>query len=316
MLKLRITAVANEAEDILSYELRPAGAAVPLPARAAGAHLDLHLPGGLRRSYSIWNPPIERDRYLIAVLRDRFGRGGSALVHRTFAAGSLIDASEPRNHFALDESAPHSVLIAGGIGITPILSMMHRLHELGASWSLHYAVRSRAAGAFLPRVQSPPFAARTRLWVDQEAAGRRLPVDRIVADAPAGAHFYCCGPAGMLAAFRAATAGLDAARVHQEAFTADAGPAAGSAFDVVLERSGRRLHVPADRTILQVVVDAGIAAEHSCQQGVCGACETRVLAGTPDHRDSLLSAEERAANRTMMICCSRSKDGGELRLDL
>ncbi|WP_326541567.1 PDR/VanB family oxidoreductase [Pseudorhodoferax sp.] len=310
-IAVRVEAVRREAQDVHSYELRrPDGA--PLPPFAAGAHIDLHLPGGLVRSYSLTNAQTERQRYVVAVARDAGGRGGSRCVHERLHVGALLRIGPPRNLFPLHEDAGHSVLIAGGIGITPLRAMQARLAQLGRPWELHYASRTRASAAFADELQA--LGAPVHLYFSDTASGR-IDLARTVQAAPAGAHFYCCGPQTMLQAFETATAALPAERVHLERFAAQQAPALDGGFVVELARSGRRLPVAPGTTILDTLLAHGVDAPYSCMQGICGACETRVLDGLPEHRDSVLGEAERAGNRTMMVCCSGARSP-VLRLDL
>jgi ferredoxin-NADP reductase len=302
MLNLRLDSIRYCAADACLFEfVEPAGA--PLPPYQPGAHVDLHLPGGLMRQYSLVRPYREGEGYLVGIKLDPGGRGGSRHMLEQARVGELFEVGEPRNNFPLAEDAAHTVLIAGGIGVTPIWCMAQRLRELGAPFELHYAVRARADAAL---------AEPTHL--DAEV-GAVLDVAAIVAAAPPDAHLYCCGPAPMLAAFEAAAAGRPAERVHVEYFNAPPPEPLEGGFVVVLARSGRELAIPAGATILDAVRAAGIEAPSSCEQGVCGSCETRVLEGLPEHRDHILSPAERAANKTMMICCSGSL-GSRLVLDL
>jgi vanillate O-demethylase ferredoxin subunit len=302
-LQLRIKSVTWEAPSILSYELRPVEGD-ELPPFNAGAHIDLALPNGLVRSYSLLNAQAERHRYMIAVQKDRSSRGGSKWVHENLRAGDVLTVSAPRNNFPLDESAKKSIFIAGGIGITPILSMIERLSAIGRDWELVYCTRTRASTPFFE-----PLAAMTgvRFNLDEEPGGKLLDIAALVKDAPANAHFYCCGPIPMLDAFEQATQDLERERVHVEYFTAKEPPAVEGGFTVVLAKSGRELPVPPGKTILDTLRDVGLDMRFSCTEGVCGTCETRVLEGVPDHRDRILTDAERAANKKMMICCSGSK---------
>ncbi len=308
---LRIHAIAAGADDVLLFDLRPP-AATGVPPFDAGAHIDLRLPRGLTRSYSLLNDPAERHRYVIGVKREPDSRGGSAWLHGEARVGAVIEVDGPRNHFALDESAPHAVFIAGGIGITPLWSMAQRLTRLGRPWTLHYRARHRRGAALLDELAR--HADRVHLSFGDEGAPTP-DLAAIVAAAPPGAHFYCCGPAPMLEAFEAACAGLDPSRVHLEYFAAKEAPATEGGFVVHLARSGRTVPVAPGCTILDALQAGGVAVPSSCQQGVCGICETAVLAGVPDHRDLVLSEQERLAGRTMMICCSGSKSAA-LTLDL
>ena len=316
ILDVRVKRIGYEAENINSYELvAPTGG--ELAPFTAGGHIDLHLSNGMIRSYSLVNDQRERHRYVIAVNKDAAGRGGSSFVHDSIRAGDIITVSHPRNNFALHEEAEHSVLIAGGIGITPLLSMVRRLETLERSWELFYAARTRVAAAFLDELDALRPNVRLNLHVefDDERSGRVFDLAAIVKRAPAPAHLYCCGPLPMLAAFEAATADRPANHVHVEYFQARQAPAIEGGFEVKLARSNRRILVEAGKTILDALLDAGIAVNYACTEGVCGTCETRVLEGIPDHRDQFLSKEEQAANKTVMICCSGVKSG-TLVLDL
>jgi tetrachlorobenzoquinone reductase len=314
--EVRIKRISFEAERINSYELvDPTGC--DLVAFTAGSHIDLHLSNGMIRSYSLVNDPCERNRYVIAVNNDAAGRGGSRFVHETLRAGDIITISHPRSNFTLQENAGHSVLIAGGIGITPLLSMIRRLEALGRSWELFYAARTRIAAAFLDELKAlrPDLQENLHVNFDQEPSGRMLDLASIVKNAPGDAHLYCCGPVPMLEAFEAATQDWPAEQVHVEYFKAKERPAVEGSFEVRLARSNRTIKVEAGNTILNALLDAGIAVNYACTEGVCGSCETRVVDGIPDHHDLFLGKAEQAANNTMMICCSGSKSG-TLVLDL
>jgi tetrachlorobenzoquinone reductase len=302
-LRLHIKSATWEAPGIVSYDLRsPEGG--ELPPFTAGAHIDLTLPNGLVRSYSLLNSQSERHRYVIAVQKDRASRGGSKWVHENLRAGDLLAVGAPRNNFPLDESAKRSIFLAGGIGITPILSMIERLSAVGREWELVYCTRTRAGTPFIGPLAAMPGV---RFNFDEEPGGKLLDIAALVKAAPADAHFYCCGPIPMLDAFEQATQDLARERVHVEYFTAKEPPAVEGGFTVVLAKSGRELPVPPGKTILDALRDAGLDMRFSCTEGVCGTCETRVLDGIPDHRDRILTDTERAANRKMLICCSGSK---------
>jgi ferredoxin-NADP reductase len=308
--KVRLVGVRYAALDINLYELRSLDGAALAPS-TAGSHIDLHLEGGLIRQYSLL-PTDEPAVYRIGVKRDPESRGGSTFLHDRLRVGTIIEVSEPRNLFALDESAPYSVLIAGGIGITPLWSMAARLREIGANHELHYVARSPEHMALHDQVQG---LAQGRTYFRDDAIDGGFDPAAIVRDAPAGAHFYFCGPPGLLEVFLAATVGIDATRVHIERFAGSAPAVSGKAVRVVLKRSLKTIVVEPGQTILRAIRGAGIDASYSCEQGVCGACEVGVLAGRVEHRDEILSEAERAANTTMMICCSSALDD-ELVLDL
>lgn len=310
LLDLRLHAIRYEAEGIHSFDFRDPGDA-PLPPFSAGAHVDLHLPNGAVRQYSLCNPQEERHRYVVGVKREASGRGGSRLLHDGVHVGDLLRVGGPRNHFGLVEDAPHAVLLAGGIGITPMVCMARRLASLGRSFELHHAVRRRSEAAFARALAGID----RQLHVDEEHDGRPLALGPLIARAPAGTHFYCCGPAPMLDAFEDATACLPAQRVHLERFAAAHAADHSGGFVVRLARTGSQMAVRPGQTILEALRAGGVEVPASCEQGICGSCETRVLDGTPEHRDSLLSDEEKASNRVMMVCCSGSRSP-ELVLDL
>jgi vanillate O-demethylase ferredoxin subunit len=314
-IQTRLHSITWAAQDIRLYELR--SLATPLPSYTAGAHIDVHLPRGMIRSYSLVDLPGASDRYIIAVSRDPASRGGSHYMHDAMRVGDTIAISRPRNNFELLESASHSVFIAGGIGITPLWCMIQRVAELHGSWELHYSARSADQAAFLDAI-----AALGKLsgggvhpHFNDQAGGRLLDVAGAVRGAPSDAHLYCCGPLPMLEAFQAACCERPKANVHIEYFSAPVtGPPAGG-FVVSLARSGKRVVVPKDKSILDALLEAGVDAPYSCNEGICGSCETRVIAGVPDHRDVVLTDKDKEAGHVMMICCSGSKSE-ELVLDL
>jgi vanillate O-demethylase ferredoxin subunit len=275
--------------------------------------VDVKVNGHFSRSYSLVGDPADERRYLLGVQRDPQSRGGSQFLCEAARVGHLMEVSHPINHFPLIEDAAASVFVAGGIGITPILPMLDRLAALGRPFVLNYGVRDRKALPFQPRLARHGEKVRTAF--SRAPGGGRLDIAAIVDAAPADAELYCCGPRSMLDAFAAATAGRDPARVHVEHFAAAEPAAIEGGFEVVLARSGRTIAVPPGKTILDTLNAAGLTPNCSCVQGVCGTCETRVLDGVPDHRDVILTPEERAQNRTMMICVSGARTG-RLVLDL
>lgn len=305
------------ADGALGVELQSTSSAL-LPTFSAGAHIELQLAAGLRRCYSLLNAQEERHRYVVGVHRVPQSRGGSLFIHDELRVGHLLLASPPRNSFPLVEDAPVTVLIAGGIGVTPIWCMVQRLEALGRPWRLYYAARTRAEAPLLDRLEKLAAASACGQLVlnfDREQGGTQWRIEELVAQQDRSAHLYCCGPAPMLAAFEAATCDWPAAQVHMERFSASAPADRAGAFKVKLTRSGRMIEVTEGQSILDAVLAAGVDAPYSCMEGVCGTCETRVLAGMPEHRCAVLSAAERAEGRSMMICCSRSH-GGDLELDL
>lgn len=314
MIAARIHAITYGADGVLLFDLRAAGTH-RLPAFEPGAHVDVRMPGGIHRSYSLLNDARERHRYVLGIKREATSRGGSAWMHDSARTGSIIEISAPRNHFELAEDAAHTILVAGGIGITPLWSMVQRLQWLGRRWTLYYRARSRTTAPLLHELALPSISAHVKLSFSEQVSSERLDLQRVVAEAPAGAHFYCCGPAPMMQAFEKACATIDPARVHVEYFASTELPATQGGFVVHLARAGRDVPVAPGQTILESLRACGIAVPSSCQQGVCGECEVKVLAGAPDHRDLVLSAAERASGRTMMICCSGALSQ-ELTLDI
>ena len=299
---MRLTTIGYAAEQVHLYEFRPVSGG-PVRRFTAGAHVDLYLPNGLVRQYSIANGEEERDRYLLGVKREAAGRGGSRFIHDGLRVGTVLPVGGPRNNFPLVEDASHSVLIAGGTGVTPIVSMAARLRSLGRRWQLHHAVRRRSEAAFVEELRA---GGGFHLHVDEEKGGV-LDVEHLVSEAAGDAHLYCCGPAPMLDAFMAAAASRSAHYVHLEHFSAPTAPVAEGGFVVELARSKLVVSIQPGQTILEALRARGVQVPSSCEQGVCGSCETRVLAGKPDHRDMLLSPEERGTNEVMMICCSGSR---------
>lgn len=307
---MRLTLVRKRqlAAGICSFELAdPRGQA--LPPFSAGSHIDVACGSGLVRQYSLCNDPGENHRYVIGVLRDPNSRGGSAALH-ALAEGAEIEVGDPRNHFPLMAEAGHSVLIAGGIGVTPLLCMAEWLTRVGASFELHYCTRSPEHTAFLDRLSSPDLAAHTRLYHDSAPADSRIDFVRLLAAPKPDSHLYVCGPAGFidLVLGQARAAGWSEAQLHREYFAAPLLPAGEErAFQVELGSSGRLVDVPIGQSVVQALAGVGVDILTSCEQGVCGTCLTRVLAGQPDHRDAYLTDAEKAANDQFLPCCSRSR---------
>lgn len=314
-MQVIVQAISKVATGIIRLTLRPVTAG-DVPAHTPGAHIDLHLPGGFTRQYSLLGRAAP-GTLEIAVNLDPGSRGGSVAVHRDLKLGDIIAIDLPRNHFPLDENAPHSVLIGGGIGITPLHAMACRLAELGRGWTLYHCARTPDRTPFMAELRGLATAAGATLVHVHDGVPGIAPLNlaAVIDGAPEGAHFYCCGPAPLMAAFATATAALPSARVHVEYFSNTAPRTEGEAFEVTCARSGTSLTVPADKSILETLEAAGMAPLCSCREGVCGTCETTVLAGEPDHRDLVLSPEERASNSTMMICISRAKSDS-LTLDI
>jgi ferredoxin-NADP reductase/DMSO/TMAO reductase YedYZ heme-binding membrane subunit len=307
-LRLLISQTTWEADNVLSLRLvSPDGH--PLPGWEPGAHVELVLPSGRRRPYSLCGDPGDHRYYRIAVLQVPQGRGGSVEVHTSVRAGQLVSVRGPHNHFPLVSSSAY-LFLAGGIGITAILPMAVRVAAAGGDWRLIYTGRSRRSMAFVAEVMALD-ADRVQIMPRDE--GRRADLDALIAAAPAGTAVYCCGPDRLLRAVRQHVATRPDLSLHSERFTGE-GASGGQAFSVELRRSGRVIEVPAGRTLLQAVRDVLPTVPAGCEQGVCGACRTLVLGGEPDHRDELLSDQERAAG-AMLICVSRARSE-RLTLDL
>jgi vanillate O-demethylase ferredoxin subunit len=308
-LMARVARRREEAPGIVSFELRALDGG-DLPPFTAGAHIDVQAPNGAIRQYSICNSPLERDRYLLGILDDPASRGGSRALHAMTGTGNVLRISAPRNHFAL-VPARRTLLLGGGIGITPMLAMAAELASQGRDFELHYCARSRARAAFLDLIAQSPWASRARLHLDDGAPDQRFDADAVLAGPADDTHVYICGPAGLIAHVRerAAAHGWASAQVHVEHFAAPAQdlPEAG-AFDVRIASTGKVIRVAADQTAAGALSEHGIDIPLSCNEGVCGTCITGVLAGTPEHRDCYFTEEEKARNNQFMPCCSRSLD--------
>ncbi len=312
LIDVRLTAIRYAARDTHLYEFRRLDGQ-PLPSTDPGAHIDIQLPNRITRQYSLVNAAPRPMSYVVGIKRDPQSRGGSSFIHEQLRVGTVLKISAPRNNFPLDENAPTTILVAGGIGITPIYCMSQRLEALGRKWHMYYSCRSRIDAAFLDELSSYDCVT---FNFDEENNGKFLDLKKILGDAPRDSHAYCCGPLPMLRAFEEAAAeNFPAPQVHVEYFTAAVEAATEGGYVLELARSKRELMVPPGKTILDVLRDHGIDSTYSCEEGVCGACETTVLSGQPDHRDSILTESERQASKTMMICCSGSKSA-RLVLDL
>jgi len=308
-LTVRVARKTPLATGICSLELVAEGGGA-LPAFTAGSHVDVHLPGGLTRQYSLCNSPAETHRYVLGVLRDAASRGGSAAVHDQVAEGDTLHISAPRNHFALAPDAKNSLLFAGGIGVTPILSMAGHLSDAGAAFNMHYCTRSAERTAFREHIAASAFASRVTHHFDDGDAAQKLDLPTLLIKPSAGTHLYVCGPKGFMDAVLATARaqGWPEAQLHYEFFGAGVVHADTDAgFDVKIASTGKVIEVPKHKTVVQALSDAGVDIMTSCEQGVCGTCLTRVLEGTPDHKDSYLLPEEQAANDQFMPCCSRAK---------
>ena len=279
---------------------------IALPAFRAGAHIDLHLSAELVRPYSLCGDPQDRQHYQLGILKEGRSKGGSLAVH-ALREGDAIAVSEPRNLFELEERAAHTLLIGGGIGVTPMLAMAAELHAAGRAFTLHYCTRSRAQAAFVPQLERAPYAAQVQLHFSNE---QRLDLAAVLTDVPAETHVYVCGPIRLMDAVteQAQTLGYSSGQIHQECFSAEV-QTGGSAFDVVAATSGITVKVLENQTIVEALALAGLKVNVSCKQGICGSCLTDVLEGDVDHRDHYLTDEERADGDQILLCCSRAKCG-------
>lgn len=314
-LEVRVHALAWEAAGITSFELRdPAGA--DLPPFAAGAHIDVHVKPGCVRQYSLCNDPAERHRYVIAPQREENGRGGSIALHDTTRVGDLVAISAPRNNFPVVAGARRHLLLAGGIGVTPMMAMIAELERARADYRMYYCTRSPERTAFLERLAPLIASGRVVLHHDGGDPARGLDLRELLREPEPGTHLYYCGPTGFMNAARDASSHWPAETVHFEYFTPP--PEAGAAapdrpFTIRLARSGVDLPVPADKTIVHVLRENDVFIETSCENGVCGTCLTRYLAGEPEHRDYVLDESDR--KEFVMVCCARAKSD-VLTLDL
>ncbi len=317
-LELLVRQIRLEARNIHSYELvHPLGE--DLPAFEAGAHVDVQVGDGLLRQYSLSNAPGERHRYVIGVLRDEQGRGGSRALHETWRVGRRVRVSEPRNHFALRPGAHRVLLLAGGIGVTPLKAMAHQLHAQGADYALHYCARDAQCVAFADALRESLDPARVHLHLDGGDPARGLDIAALLErERREGTQVYYCGPAGFMQACAAAAASWPAGSVHCEHFKAPQPPVAAAAqraegFTVQIASSGARLHVAPQRSIVEVLREAGIEIATSCEAGLCATCKTGYLQGEVEHQDCILGPDEQRTHFTP--CVSRSR-GDLLVLDL
>ena len=318
-IEVRVKSIVWEAPGIHSYELVPLSQ-TQLPAFSAGAHIDIILPNGMTRQYSLHSSPEERHHYIITILHLPQGRGGSDAIHAKTRPGDILSISEPRNHFALVEGASRYVLVAGGIGVTPLIAMMAKLAQLKSDYVLHYCCRSRETAAFSNVLEAQLATGRVVFHEDGGVPANGLNVAELFDQHQEGTQVYCCGPIGLMSAVRQATSGWPSGAVHFESFSERSTPgspatdrADDAEFEVELASTGRTLSVSHHQTILEALRAAGLNVDSSCEAGTCGACKTRYLEGEPDHQDFVLSHAEQ--EEYLMVCVSRSKST-RIKLDL
>jgi vanillate monooxygenase ferredoxin subunit len=308
-IRVRVARKEPAAIDIALFELVSADGDA-LPPFSAGAHVEVILPGGITRQYSLCNNPNESHRYQIAVLKNANGRGGSRAMHESVNVGDEISISLPKNHFPLAHSSVSSILIAGGIGVTPLLCMAERLAAIGDGFDFHYCTRSIDRTAFRDRIQQSSYVQQVKFHFDDGPEDQKLRLQELLSTPRRGVHIYTCGPKGFMDAVlsTARANGWAEQQLHYEFFSADpAKLSTDESFEVQLASSGRVIRVAGNQTVVAALAAHGVHVPTSCEQGVCGTCVTRVLAGEPDHRDVYLTPQEQAANDQFLPCCSRAR---------
>lgn len=306
LIEVTVTQRAEVGEDTVTLVLAAVDGQ-PLPEFVAGSHVDIHIGPKIVRQYSLCCDPIDRYSYRLAIKLEKDSRGGSAGLHRDVRVGSRLRIGTPRNHFPLAKVVTKTYLIAGGIGVTPMVAMAADLRRQGADFELHYCARSRQAAAFAEELQYG-YADHLRLHLDDGDEEQKFIIERDTPSAVLGGHLYVCGPAIFIdkVLTEALRKGWQKDQLHQERFAGkvDSG---GSIFEVTAARSGVTVTVEGDRSIAAALIDAGVDVPLSCEQGVCGTCLVRVLEGSPDHRDVYQTDDEMAANDRIAVCCSRSR---------
>lgn len=281
-----------------------------------GGHIILHLPNGTSRRYSLTNGPSEKDAFHIAVLREENSRGASRYMHRMVEAGTVLHASGPFNHLPVNPEAEKSLLIAGGIGITPIISIARDMHERRQAFEMHYCARTVGEAAFADWLKESSFSSHVRFHFSNDRQSSRLDIDALLSSQTEQTHIYYCGPERMMDAIGKAVSGWDSTRVHSESFAGssiDTGEK--KPFEIVIASTGRVLPVPTSKTALDVLWEYGYPVDYVCKEGICGSCMVDVLHGQPDHRDDFQTSEEKQTNSMMATCCSRA-NSAQIILDL
>ncbi|MGD9785479.1 MAG: 2Fe-2S iron-sulfur cluster-binding protein [Hyphomicrobiaceae bacterium] len=314
-LQVRVARITQEAEGIRAFELVSLVGDL-LPPFTAGAHIEVHIEPGVIRSYSLSSDPADRSHYEIAVLREEGGRGGSRFMHDRVREGDVLTISEPKNHFPLaGREARVHLLVAGGIGVTPMMAMIAELERKGARWHMHYLTRNSGRTAFRLRLAPLIAAGKVTLHHDNGDPQSGPGVASLLSDFEIGTHLYYCGPPGFMTACSNALEAWPPHAIHREYFAAPVGVDHGenTAFEIKLKSTGQTLSVPAEKSIVEVLAEAGVIVETDCKDGYCGTCITRYVSGQPEHRDTVLSEKERKSY--VMVCCARARSG-VLELDL
>lgn len=311
MPKLRVRSITWEAEQICSFELvDPEGK--ELPPFEAGAHLDIQVPGGHSRRYSICSSPSDRHHYQVAVLDLPKGRGGSHAMHQRVKAGDLMDISGPHNFFRLEGGLGHTILLAGGIGITPIMAMVESLRRSNSSFEVHYCAKSGNHAAFLERLSPEIAAGKAKIYFDDGDPSKGLDIEQLLKRVPPDTHLYYCGPAGFMEAARKASEHWPDGSIHCEYFGTDPTirvkrVAAPDAATVILDKQDITITLDGSQTILEAIRAAGVECDSSCEAGMCGSCKVSYISGRPGHNDLILSEDER--EDSVLICCATVEEG-------
>lgn len=322
-LELRVEQIEQLTPDIKSFVL-VAQDGTHLPDFDAGAHIDVQTSEGMWRSYSLASDPVDKNYYLTAVLREAEGSGGSKWMHDSVSAGDVLTIREPSNNFPLDEDADEHILIAGGIGITPMLAMIYRLKSIDAKYTLHYCTKTPEATAFMDVIKEL-CGGDVAFHHDGGDPALGINLNEVLGNRPEGAHLYICGPAGLLNAARDAASHWPLYSVHVELFASalsgkgadgDGDEADDQEFEIELTKSGMTLTVPADKSIMEVLEDNNITVDYVCREGWCATCEVKMLGGKADHRDEVLDDDEKVANERIQICVSRALPGEKLILEI
>lgn len=306
LIKVRVSKREQHTDSVVALNLvDPEGKA--LPAFEAGAHIDLHLGDDLIRQYSLCGDPAERHVYRLGVLKDPNSRGGSEAVHANLQEGTELTISRPRNLFPLAKEAKHSILIGGGIGITPMMAMAYELHTAGRSFELWYCGRSPETCGFLEELSTAPYQSQVNLHFDSEHEGRPLDLLNVLSGVQSDTHLYVCGPTGFMewVIDTGQKQGMPDEHIHREFFTVEV-EKGGASFEVYAEQSDITVQVGEEQSIADALKAAGVKVQVSCEQGTCGTCLCDVIEGLPDHRDVYLTEEEKEDNDQMTLCCSRA----------